>query len=89
MTPDRMTYHLRRLRLHGLIQRIDGTHSYRLTQDGIRVAFFFSRSYCRILRPGMAFIMPNAPDLDSTLQRRFHQLDIAIEQWVDSPLLAA
>jgi hypothetical protein len=89
MTPGRMTYHLRRLRLHGLIQRIDGTHSYRLTQDGIRVAFFFSRSYCRILRPGMAFIMPNAPDLDSTLQLRFHQLDIAIEQWVDRPLLAA
>lgn len=89
MTPGRMTYQLRRLRLHGLIQRIDGTHSYRLTQEGIRVAFFFNRTYCRILRPGMAFIMPNAPDLDSTMKRRFHQLDAAIEQWVDRPNLAA
>ena len=89
MTPGRMTYQLRRLRLHGLIQRIDGTHSYRLTQDGIRVAFFFNRTYCRILRPGMAFIVPNAPGLDSTLQRRFHQLDAAIEEWCERPILAA
>ena len=52
MTPGRMTYHLRRLRLHGLIERIEGTHSYRLTQKGIRVAFFCNRAYNRILRPG-------------------------------------
>jgi len=89
MTPGRMTYHLRRLRLHGLIQRIDGTHAYRLTQDGIRVAFFFNRTYCRILRPGMAFVMPDAPALDSTLQRRFLQLDAAIKQWIDQAILAA
>jgi DNA-binding transcriptional ArsR family regulator len=89
MTPGRMTYHLRRLRLHGLIQRLDGTHAYRLTQDGIRVALFFNRTYCRILRPGMAFVMPDAPALDSTLQRRFLQLDAAIKQWIDQAILAA
>ena len=89
MTPGRMTYQLRRLRLHGLIVRIDGTHSYRLAHDGIRVAFFFNRTYNRILRPGMAFIMPDVPDVDSTLQRRFHQLDAAIEQWIDHATLAA
>ena len=89
MTPGRMTYQLRRLRLHGLIARIDGTHAYRLTHDGIRVAFFFNRTYGRILRPGMAFIMPDAPDADSSLQRRFHQLDAAIVQWIDRATLAA
>ncbi len=89
MTPGRITYQLRRLRLHGLIRRIDGTHSYQLTQDGIRVAFFFNRTYCRILRPGMTYIMPNAPHLDSTLQRRFDQLDAAIEEWCERPILAA
>ena len=31
MTPGQMTYHLRRLRLHGLIERIPGTHRYRVT----------------------------------------------------------
>lgn len=89
MTPGRMTYQLRRLRLHGLIVRMDGTHAYRLTQDGIRVALFFNRTYCRILRPGMAFIMPHAPDVDPSLQRRFHQLDAAIDQWIDHASLAA
>ena len=29
MTQGRMTYDLRRLRLHGLTERIDGTHRYR------------------------------------------------------------
>lgn len=89
MTPGRMTYHLRRLRLHGLIQRIDGTHSYRLTQTGIRVAFFFNRIYSRILRPGMAFIMPGAPAVNSTLQRRFQLLDDSLDHWVGRATLAA
>ena len=34
MTPGQMTYHLRRLRLHGLIERIPGTHRYRVTRQG-------------------------------------------------------
>jgi len=89
MTPGRMTYHLRRLRLHGLILRIDGTHSYRLTQVGIRVALFFNRTYCRILRPGMAFVIPNTPDVDSTLRRRFQLLDASLDQWVERATLAS
>lgn len=89
MTPGRMTYHLRRLRLHGLIRRIDGTHAYRLTQEGMRIAFFFNRTYCRILRPGLAFIMPNIPDNNSILQQRFHLLDAAIEHSINRARLAA
>ena len=89
MTQGRMTYHLRRLRLHGLIVRIDGTHAYRLTQEGIRAALFFNRTYSRILRPGMAFIMPDAPDGHVPLQRHFHHLDAAIEQWIERATLAA
>lgn len=89
MTQGRMTYHLRRLRLHGLIVRIDGTHAYRLTQKGIRAAFFFNRTYSRILRPGMAFIMPDTPDGNLAIQRHFHHLDAAIDQWIERATLAA
>jgi hypothetical protein len=39
-TQNRMTYQLRRLRLHGLIERIPKTHRYRMTSFGIRVAVF-------------------------------------------------
>ena len=39
MTPGQMTYHLRRLRLHGLINRITGTHRYQVTIQGWRARF--------------------------------------------------
>lgn len=89
MTQGRMTYHLRRLRLHGLIVRIQGTHSYRVTTAGLRTAFFFTRTYNRILRPGMAFIMPNSPPNDSAISRQFDRLDDEIERLIGQAKLAA
>src|SRR3954469_20911554 len=53
MTPGRMTYQLRRLRLHGLIARQEGTHRYVITDFGLRVSLFFTRSYARIVRAGL------------------------------------
>jgi hypothetical protein len=58
MTPGQMTYHLRRLRLHGLIERMPGTHRYRVTTQGGRAALFCTRTYNRLLRPGLAQIIP-------------------------------
>jgi hypothetical protein len=40
----RMTYDLRRLRLHGMIVRIPRTHRYHLTDFGLRTALFSTRS---------------------------------------------
>jgi len=60
LTPGRLTYDLRRLRLHGLIERIPHTQRYRVTHEGLRTALFFTRVYGRILRPGMARITPAA-----------------------------
>src|SRR5262249_5847603 len=53
LTQGRMTYQLRRLRLHGLIGRQAGTHRYTVTDLGLRVALFFTRSYSRVVRPGL------------------------------------
>ena len=89
MTPGRMTYHLRRLRLHGLIARIDGTHAYRLTDEGIRIAYFFTRTYARILRPGMAFLLPLPPPAAPQNDRHAQRLDAVFQQWVDHAKLAA
>lgn len=47
MTAGSLTYHLRRLRLHGLIALIEGTHRYRVTDGGLRTALFFTRSLIR------------------------------------------
>jgi hypothetical protein len=56
MTAGRMSYDLRRLRLHGLIERVEGTHRYVPTQAGLRTAMFYSRVYARVLRPGLSIL---------------------------------
>ena len=43
-TANQMDYDLGRLRLNGLIERVQGTNTYLLTDDGQRVAMFYARS---------------------------------------------
>jgi hypothetical protein len=52
---------LRRLRLHGLIERRPGTNSYNLTPDGIRVAVFYTKLHARLLGPLLDADKPPAP----------------------------
>ena len=60
-TVNQMSYDLGRLRLNGLIQRLEGTNTYRLTSDGQRVAFFYTKVHYRLLRPLLAADRPPAP----------------------------
>src|SRR5580704_12125596 len=60
-TPGQMTYDLRRLRLAGLIQRIEHTNKYVLTPDGIKFAVFYTKLHNRLLRPLMAADQAQAP----------------------------
>jgi hypothetical protein len=80
LTPGQMTYHLRRLRLHGLIERVRGTHRYRVTDSGWRTALFCTRVYNRVLRPGLAQVAPEQAQEDSVLRRHFDQVDQVISQ---------
>jgi hypothetical protein len=85
----RMTYDLRRLRLHGIIERIPRTHRYQLTPAGLRIALFFSRTYARLLRPKLAEIMPQAPPIRSALRSAFDCLDAEIHACCEEEKLAA
>jgi hypothetical protein len=60
-TVNQMSYDLGRLRLNGLIDRLDGTNHYQLTPDGQRVAIFYTKLYQRLLRPLLAADAPPAP----------------------------
>jgi predicted MarR family transcription regulator len=60
-TPGQMTYDLRRLRLTGLITRIEHTNRYALTPDGTSMAVFYTKLHNRLLRPLMAARQPQAP----------------------------
>jgi hypothetical protein len=89
LTQGRMTYQLRRLRLHGLIERIPKTHRYRLTNFGFRVAVFCTRTYARILRPGLGLSLPATSSFPSPLRRCFHKLEQEVNSWVDQAKLAS
>src|ERR1700751_4994932 len=65
LSPGRVTYDLRRLRLHGLIERIPKTHCYRITAKGLRTAIFYTRLYNQSLRTGLAVVSPHAANANT------------------------
>jgi hypothetical protein len=89
MTLGRMTYDLRRLRLHGLIERIPKTHRYRMTPFGLRTAFFYTRVYARVLRPSLAHITPVAPAANSALRTTSDKLETTVDRWCEQAKMAA
>jgi hypothetical protein len=84
-----MTYQLRRLRLHGMIERVPKTHRYRVTEFGFRTALFFTRSYTRLWRSGLAFALPGLRAVDSPLKRSFDNVEKEVQAWVQQAKLAA
>jgi len=65
---SQMSYDLRRLRLHGLIQRTPGTHRYHVTDTGLRHALFLTRVHDRPIRTGTAQLADPAPPAPSRLR---------------------
>ncbi len=80
-----MTYDLRRLRLHGLIERVPHSHRYRITPAGARVAMFYARLYTRALRPACSL----QPLGSVRAQRAFDRLDAALATFLQEVKLAA
>jgi hypothetical protein len=85
----RLTYQLRRLRLHGLIERVPGSHRYLVTRRGLRIALFFTRVHARLFRPGLAMVMSEDVRDDSPLRRAFEHLERAMDRWCKEAKLAA
>jgi hypothetical protein len=52
------TYDLRRLKRKGLIAKLPHTHRYQLTSLGRRVAVLFTKTYGRVLAPGLSGCSP-------------------------------
>ena len=88
MTQGRMTYHLRRLRLHGLIERIPHTLRYHVTDFGLAAAIFLTRLHNRVLYPGIADLLSPGPS-PPPLRRAFDNLNNEIDRVVERQRLAA
>ncbi len=78
----RASYDLTRLRRNGLIVRVQGRNLYRLTDDGLAFAIFYSKVHNRVLRPLLATTAPHAPP-------PLHAALRTIDQHIDARLNAA
>ena len=80
---NQMTYDLRRLRLKGLIARLDGSHRYILTSYGRRVAMLITKLHHRLFNPA-AHALDERPALTSALGHAFQQIEAEIDRLVSS-----
>jgi hypothetical protein len=91
-TSRQATYDLRRLKRKGLIERLPGHHRYQLTPRGRRVAVLFTKTYGRVLAPGLAALDPRLPPellSRSPLAIAWRHFDRALEAFVSEALTAA
>ena len=79
ISKGRMSYNLRRLRLRGLTERRPKSHRYRVTPFGLKTALFNTLVYSRVLRPGLATLIPEHLPDDPQIRVAFRNLESAID----------
>src|SRR5438477_3513418 len=91
-TSRQATYDLRRLKRKGLIGKLAGTRRYQLTALGRRVAVLFTKTYSRVLAPGLTATDPTLPaDLAKRhpLATAWRTLDRELDRFITAGLAAA
>jgi hypothetical protein len=78
MSGGQISYDLRRLRAHQIIERIPHSRSYQLTADGLSTALFFTRLTRRVIIPALAEITGTGPPPGSPLRQADHAYKTAI-----------
>jgi hypothetical protein len=89
---DKPLTNLRRLKRKGLILKMPHSHRYRPTPLGRRVAVLFTKTYGRVLAPGLILLDPKLPDhlkRRNALATAWRQLDGALDDFTNRQLLAA
>ncbi len=84
-----MSYDLRRLRLHGLIERLPRTHRYQVTRHGMATAVLLLRVHDRLLRPGLAQLTDPDPPAPTPLRTALNRLNDEIDRHAQRSGLAA
>ena len=88
ITLGRMSYDLRRLRLHGLTERLPKTQRYRLTAFGLKTALFYSRVYQRLLRPGLSHLHDPTLAESSSLAAAFNRFQKVLDAYTAENIAA-
>src|SRR5713101_5483072 len=70
MTSGQISYDLRRLRAHQIIERIPHSRAYQVTAGGLTIALFLTRVAQRLLIPGLAQLTSPGPPRPAGIPRR-------------------
>jgi hypothetical protein len=89
ITPGQITYDLRRLRTHGLITRVPGTHRYQVTDTGLHHAMLLTHLHTRLLHPGLAQLTDPDPPTPSRLRTAARNYQHALDQLTQQAGFAA
>ena len=89
ITASQISYDLRRLRAHGLITRIPGSHRYRITDTGMHHAMLLTHVHTRLLQPGLAQLTDPDPPTPTTLSTAARNYQRALDQLTEEAGLAA
>jgi hypothetical protein len=88
MTAGQLSYDLRRLRHHGLIHRVPGTHRYTIPDPALHLALFLTRNHARVLRPGLTDILdPHA--IPTPIKRQLDRFTTAADDYARKQSLLA
>ena len=88
ISAGRMSYDLRRLRLHRIIERIPNTQRYRLTTFGLKTALFYSRVHQRLLRPGLSQLCDLKTTNSTPLANAFAKFQQALDVYTEEKIAA-
>ena len=89
ISAGKMTYDLRRLRMHGLITRIPNSRRYQLTDTGLHDALLFTHAHDHLLRTGLAELTDPDPPWPSRLRAVSHAYQAAFDNLAAQAHLAA
>jgi hypothetical protein len=80
ISAGQVSYDLRRLRAHGLIERIPKTHRYRISDTGLHHAMLITHLHTRLLQPGLAQLTDPDPPAPSALRTVARNYQRALDQ---------
>ena len=89
ITAGQMTYDLRRLRAHGLIERIPRSHRYQVTDTGLQHALLLTHAHDHLLRTGLAEATDPSPPRSSPLHTAARAYQAAFDDLTRQARLAA
>jgi hypothetical protein len=89
ISAGQVSYDLRRLRAHGLIDRIPGSHRYQTSDRGLHHAMLITHIDTRLLQPGLAQLTDPAPPAPTPLRGAARTYQRALDEFTQEAGFAA